>query len=177
MTFLQKSYGEYSKVEKPGVVTTSYEGLNDDEELKTVLIVIFIKIPNVTKNDSIFFPKKLLMMKLKQPPHPLSMPKWFMQWKKYKFCSMTMPTKLSSKLHKRKMPSKIFVNNDTKPAAEEPKTRNEDCSQQNENSCKNGKKWFIRNLPMWTSKKYCAWQVKVLCTLISSASKKWVFKI
>ena len=36
MTFLQKSYGEYTKVEKPAVLTMSYEGLDEDEELETV---------------------------------------------------------------------------------------------------------------------------------------------
>ena len=39
MTFLQKSYIEYSKVEKPVLVTTSYEGLDDEEELKMVPVV------------------------------------------------------------------------------------------------------------------------------------------
>ena len=36
VTFLQKSYGEYSKVEKPVVLNMSYEGSGDEEELKTV---------------------------------------------------------------------------------------------------------------------------------------------
>ena len=41
MTFLQKSYGEYTKVDKPAVVTTSYEGWDDEEEeLKTVPVVV-----------------------------------------------------------------------------------------------------------------------------------------
>ena len=31
MTFLQKSYSEYTKIEKPVVLTTSYEGLDDEE--------------------------------------------------------------------------------------------------------------------------------------------------
>ena len=34
--FLQKSYGEYSNVEKPVVLNTIYEGSNDEEELKIV---------------------------------------------------------------------------------------------------------------------------------------------
>ena len=37
MTFLQKSYGEYCKVEKPVLVSMSY--LKDEEELKTVSII------------------------------------------------------------------------------------------------------------------------------------------
>ena len=36
MTFLHKSYGEYSKVEKPVVLNTSYKGLDDEEELEIV---------------------------------------------------------------------------------------------------------------------------------------------
>ena len=39
MTFLHKSYGDYSKIEKPVLVTTSYEGSNDKEGLETVPIV------------------------------------------------------------------------------------------------------------------------------------------
>ena len=38
VTFLQKSYGEYTKVEKPTVLTMIYEGLDDKEELETVPI-------------------------------------------------------------------------------------------------------------------------------------------
>ena len=36
MTFLQKLYGEFSKVEKSVVLNMSYEGSDDEEELKTV---------------------------------------------------------------------------------------------------------------------------------------------
>ena len=36
VTFLQKSYGEYSKVEKPVVLNMSYEKSDDQEELKIV---------------------------------------------------------------------------------------------------------------------------------------------
>ena len=43
MTFLQKSYSEYTKVEKPVVVTTSYEGSNNEEELEIVSVIINIK--------------------------------------------------------------------------------------------------------------------------------------
>ena len=39
VTFLQESYGEYTQVEKPMVVTTSYDGLDEEEELETVSIV------------------------------------------------------------------------------------------------------------------------------------------
>ena len=39
VTFLQKSYGKFSKVEKPVLVITSYEGLDDEEELKMVPII------------------------------------------------------------------------------------------------------------------------------------------
>ena len=36
VTFLQKSYGENSKIEYPVVLNTSYEGSNDEEELEIV---------------------------------------------------------------------------------------------------------------------------------------------
>ena len=39
MTFPQKSYIEYYKIEKPAWVTTSYEGSNEEEEFETVLII------------------------------------------------------------------------------------------------------------------------------------------
>ena len=39
VTFLQKSYGEYTKIEKPVLVTTSYEGSDEEEELETVSVV------------------------------------------------------------------------------------------------------------------------------------------
>ena len=38
MTFLKKSYSQYSKVEKLLFITMSYEGLDDEEELKIVPI-------------------------------------------------------------------------------------------------------------------------------------------
>ena len=39
VTFLQQSYSEYTKVEKPVFLTSIYEGSDDEEELKTVLVV------------------------------------------------------------------------------------------------------------------------------------------
>ena len=45
MTFLQKSYSEYTKVEKAADLTMSYEGSDEEEELKTV--------PVVNNNDNI----------------------------------------------------------------------------------------------------------------------------
>ena len=55
MNFLQKSYGEYSKVEKPVLVTMSYEGLDDEEELETV--------PIVSKNNNNNYPRPLSILK------------------------------------------------------------------------------------------------------------------
>ena len=37
VTFLQKSYSEYTKVEKPAVLTMSYEGSDEEEESKWFL--------------------------------------------------------------------------------------------------------------------------------------------
>ena len=39
VTFLQKSYGDYSKVENPVLVIMSYDRSDDEEELKTVPII------------------------------------------------------------------------------------------------------------------------------------------
>ena len=39
VTFLQKSYGEYTKVEKSILLTISYEGLDSEEELEPIPIV------------------------------------------------------------------------------------------------------------------------------------------
>ena len=39
VTFLHKSFGEFSKDEKPIFVTTSYEGPDNEEKLKTVSII------------------------------------------------------------------------------------------------------------------------------------------
>ena len=36
VTFLNKSYGEYNKVEKPVILRTSYEGSDEEEEFKIV---------------------------------------------------------------------------------------------------------------------------------------------
>ena len=52
VSFLQKSDGENSKVEKPILNTTSYEGSNDEEELKTVPIVNENNINNNVVSDS-----------------------------------------------------------------------------------------------------------------------------
>ena len=74
VTFLQKSYGDYSKVKKP-VLTMSGEGSDDDEELKTVPVINqnnkFI-ILRVMKKVNKTFSTRILMKKLKQPPRPLS---------------------------------------------------------------------------------------------------------
>ena len=52
MTFLQKSYGEYTKVDKPVVVTMSYEGSDNEEELKIVPIVTNNNNVNVVSDSS-----------------------------------------------------------------------------------------------------------------------------
>ena len=51
VTFLQKSYSEYNKVEKPVVLTTSYEGSDEEEELKTVPVVNNNNTVNVVSNS------------------------------------------------------------------------------------------------------------------------------
>ena len=49
--FPQKSYSEYTKVEKPAVLTTSYEESDEEEELKTVSVVNSNNNINVVSNS------------------------------------------------------------------------------------------------------------------------------
>ena len=52
MTFLQKPYSEYTKVNKPVVVMMSYEGSDDEEqELKTVPVIINNNNVNVVSDS------------------------------------------------------------------------------------------------------------------------------
>ena len=88
VTFLQKSYGEYTRADKPVVVTTSYQGLDEEEELKT--IPIFNNNNNVnivsdsytdsseedSKNSKDNFSTKMSMTKPKFLPKPPSTQKW-----------------------------------------------------------------------------------------------------
>ena len=39
LSFLQKSYRDYNKVKNPVLVTMSYEGMDDEEELKMVPVI------------------------------------------------------------------------------------------------------------------------------------------
>ena len=85
LTFLQKSYSEYTKVEKPVLVTTSYEGLNDEEEFEMFPIVdnnviVHIVIDSASldniENENKNFLTKISKMNLKQPHKQLSMQNW-----------------------------------------------------------------------------------------------------
>ena len=51
VTFLQKSYGEYTKVEKTVVLTTSYEGSDEEEELEAVPVINSNYNINVVSNS------------------------------------------------------------------------------------------------------------------------------
>ena len=83
MTFLQKSCSEYNKVEKPVLVTTCYEGSNDEEELIPVPIVNnnnnvnvasdFNTDNNIKNNNNNFFDKGIDNKVNATPPKPLSM--------------------------------------------------------------------------------------------------------
>ena len=88
VTFLWKSYGESTKVDKPVVVTTSHEGSVEEEELKTVPavinyneteLVILTQIPmkKTSKMMTKMFLMKTSTTKLKLPPKSLSMQKWY----------------------------------------------------------------------------------------------------
>ena len=87
--FLQKSYGENSKVVKPVLVTMRYEGSNDEEELKAVprvsqnnnytSIITDSKSDNDNKNNNKNLFDKDINKDIKATPRQLSMPKWFMR--------------------------------------------------------------------------------------------------
>ena len=132
------------------------------------------------------FLTKTLMTKSKLPPKLLSMQKWYEPWKNSKLCIMMMPTKSSSKQHKRKVPSKLknflidldMVTTDTKHVPEEPKTFTEAWSHTNRNSQVKWQKVIKKDLLIWTSNRYDARQVKILCPPNHRCVKnKWVFKI
>ena len=44
VTFLHKSYGEWSKIEKPVLVFMSFKGSDDDDEVETVCLITKIII-------------------------------------------------------------------------------------------------------------------------------------
>ena len=102
--FLQKSYGEYTKVEKPAVLTMSYEGLDEEEEPKMVPVVINNSNVNVVSDsnsdssdkkfenneDNLF--DEDIDDQLKVSPQTLSMQRWFKLWKHFKLCIMKMLT-------------------------------------------------------------------------------------
>ena len=88
VTFLQKSYSEYTQVEKPMVVTTSYEGSDKEEELEMVPIVNHNKNINIIRysdsdsSEEDFKNSKDILTKVsttksKFLSKPLSMQKWF----------------------------------------------------------------------------------------------------
>ena len=52
MTFLQQSSGDCSMVEKTVLVTTSYEGCNDEEELKMAPVVNQNNSKNIVSDSS-----------------------------------------------------------------------------------------------------------------------------
>ena len=78
MTFLQKSYGEHCKVEKPVLMTMNNGKLDDEEKLKMVPIFNKYNNKNVVSDSDIDDNAKTLKtfltkisMKLKLPPKPL----------------------------------------------------------------------------------------------------------
>ena len=83
ITFLQMAYDEYCKVEKPVLVIMSYEKLDDEKELKIVPMIYNNSSSNLVTDSNRM--KRFLT-------------KVVCAMKNYKLHTMTMPTKLSSKL-------------------------------------------------------------------------------
>ena len=111
VTFLQMSHGEYSKLEKPILVAISYEGSSDEEELRTVPIISKSNNNNLNTNSEINDDNENVFDEdindeSKQPPRPISMPKLFVQFKKFQVSYNDNANKIG-KLHKKKIPSKI----------------------------------------------------------------------
>ena len=178
MTFLQRSYGEYSKVEKPVLVTMSCEESDDEEELEMVQVVnnynviLYLMIPPMKT-----FLLKISTMKTKQPPVVQAV-------KKLKALFNNNDNKIVAQALQEKMPSKLklpnylaMLTNYTKPAPEEPHILNKAWNHLNEDS----QKWqegITKNLWIWPSNTYDTWLVKVLhhpnCRCIKN---KWVFII
>ena len=110
-TSLQKSYGEYTQVEKPVVVTTSYEGSDKEEELEVIPVVDTNNSINYTVSDSDsdsseedfknrkdnFFNKNVndqVEISLHMTVNAMVVE----AMKSFKVCIMMMPTKSSNKL-------------------------------------------------------------------------------
>ena len=69
-----------------------------------------------------------------------------------------------------------MVTNHTKSTSEELQTFNDAWNHPNKDSCKNSKKGFAKNLQTWTSIKYGAWLVKVLCPQLQVSQKEVVLQ-
>ena len=130
----------------------SCEGLNDDEELKTVPIikensknsnvVSNSDSDNVNNNESKNVFDKDIDNEVKATHKTTIEAKVVWMMKSYKLHTMMMPKKSSSKLHKSKIPSKILiflidltmVPNDIIPTIEEPQMFKEDWNHPNKDS-------------------------------------------
>ena len=105
VTFLQKSNSEYTQVEKPVVVTASYEGSNKEEEFEIVHIVNNINSLNIVSSsnsvsneedfDNIkdnFFDEDV-NDQLKISPQTTVIARFVQAMKSSKHCITMMPTK------------------------------------------------------------------------------------
>ena len=147
MTFLQKSNGEYNKVEKPVLVTASYEGLDDENKVKMVPIISNNNNSNVvsdsnrdddtkSENKNVFDKDVNNEVKVVQAMKKLQ----------------ASYNDNANKIIKQAMQEKNAIENlnvlinlamvasNTKPTPEEPQTFNEAWNNPNEDSCKNVKK-------------------------------------
>ena len=101
VTFLQKSYGEYRKVEKPVILNKNYEGSNDEEKLKTVPVDNKNNDVNVVSdsdsdssdkdfenNKGFFFDKDINDQLIALPETTVNAK----VWKSSKLCTMMMQT-------------------------------------------------------------------------------------
>ena len=114
MTFVQKYYNEYTKIEKHVVVTTSYEGLDKEEELEMVptdnnVNVVSSSKSNSSKEDfknSKFFDEDINDQVIATPQTTINK-KVVQAVKKLQASYYDNATKSSSKQCKKKVPPKI----------------------------------------------------------------------
>ena len=116
MTFVQKSYGEYSKVKKPVLVTMSYERSDDEDELETVPIISKNNNYNVIsdsnsdnniKNDNKIMFDEDINDEVESIPKTTINAKVVQAMKKLQASYNDNANKSSTKLCKKTIPSKI----------------------------------------------------------------------
>ena len=145
VTFLQKSYHEHTKVEKLVVVTMSYEGQDEEEELQIANVVNDSESDssnNDIKNNNDNFFDEVINNQVKATPQTTINTKVVTAIKKCQASSNDDANKIVEQATQEKsaiehlnfLINLAMVTNDTKPVPEEPKTFNKAWDHPNANS-------------------------------------------